>query len=110
MATKQSKLLTDHGTVFDCGPVRSNAKADTLPGQFYFGGTAPIDCQASNCTHCRFYRPQKGKSNKKTGTVTPAKTGVCQKALETGGRPAIPFEGGKALPCKYFETRTTTKH
>lgn len=108
---KASKMLTEHGTVFSCGPVRSNAKSDTLPGQFYFGGTAPIECQASSCVHCKFYRQNKGKTDRKSGAVKPAKDGVCLKTLEARGRPAIPFEGGKALPCKYFETRTTnTKH
>ncbi|PKR53538.1 hypothetical protein [Thalassospira marina] len=108
---KSNNFLSKHGTVFDCGPVRSNAKSDTLPGQFYFGGTAPIECQASSCVHCKFYRPNKGKTEKKSGLTKPAKDGVCLKTLQASGRPAISFEGAKALPCKYFETITTnTKH
>ncbi len=101
--------LAEHGTVFDCGPVMSNAKLSTMPGQYYFGGTAPEEHCSKHCSDCVFYRvkPPAGGKPKDEGNALkkgprPKVKGVCRLNREAMKK-ETPFEGQKALACKYFE-------
>lgn len=105
-----SKVLDQHGTLFDCGPVQSDARNFTMPGQFYFGDTAPEEYRGKKCNQCAFYRLEQKKGSKpkddgnalKKAKAHRINKGFCAKHKDAMKR-CVMFEGEKALPCKYFE-------